>query len=178
MCVFCVVFFWSGSDISQKVFFFFSIVHFLVFSPTNTHRFTAVFFIPFQCFVYRSFLPLSLQVILGVGCPLLIIMNVVLFWRLVKSDILRGADGQQGSPLTSLRRDFAVLVKGKQAGAAEGQAKVISMSQSCSEDGHANRVDVKENGTNGHVTSCSTQRRQVADSHGVPSHLEEIKKRD
>ena len=164
--------------IIKYIYIYISFVPFLFFFlPTNTHRFTAVFFITFQCFVYRGFLPLPLQVILGVGCPFMVIMNVVLFWRLVKSDILRGADGQQGSPLTSLRRDFAVLVKGKQSG-VQGQAKVISMSHSCSEDGHVDRVDVKENGTNGHATSCSTQSRQVADCHRVPGHLREIKKRE
>ena len=128
------------------------------------------FLLPF----YWTLVPTPLLVFLGFTCPFMNILNVVLFWRLIKSDILRGPEGRI-SALTSLRRDWAVVVQGEPYPHIKGDSK-----SHISVLGFGEQLEVKANGlstTNGHTTSSTNGMKNGVHSNGVSSHPD-IKKRD
>ena len=74
-------------------------------------RFPATFLITWAAYAFHDRVPQFLATLVFIACPFMHILNSVVLYRLVKSDLLRGPDGSPCSIMDTYRRDWLILTK-------------------------------------------------------------------
>lgn len=77
-------------------------------------RFPATFLITWACYAFHDRVPLLVAVLVFIACPFMNILNTVVLYRLVKSDILRCPDGKPSTIVATIRRDWSTICFGEQ----------------------------------------------------------------